>query len=66
MFQNLINELNRHNLAYEDISELTRIDPVCLKSYFCGLEPFPLDLAIVIRDKFFPELTYEYLFEIVN
>ena len=64
MYENLKIEMSNKGITQKDIARLLglRIASVCDK--INGKFSFKLDEAFKIRDKYFKDLTIEYLFEI--
>ena len=63
MFHNLLMEMKKRNITCSDIANITGVDLLYIKKCMNSKKPLPLDIAIIIKDTFFSDLTYEYLFK---
>ena len=63
MYANLEAEMTRVGIKNEDIAKVIKRDERTVRNKRAGVTAFTLDETLAIRDKFFPELSLEYLFE---
>ncbi len=63
MFPNLLAEMARKGIFIKDLSECVGIDRSTMSLKMNGIREFKLNEMKVIKDTFFPDLTYDYLFE---
>ncbi|MDR2006150.1 MAG: hypothetical protein LBP78_02760 [Acidaminococcales bacterium] len=62
MFPNLKAEMDRLTLTTEDLARVLKKEPAWVEKLLRGKAALPVSLAIVIKKKFFPYCSYEYLF----
>lgn len=63
MYRNLEAEMIRKGITRKDISNVLEIRYGTLNDKLRGKYPFKLHEAMVIRKYFFPDLSFEYLFQ---
>ena len=63
MYFNLEAEMSRSGIKNDDIAKVIDKDERTVRNKKAGITPFTFNETILIRDKFFPKLTLEYLFE---
>lgn len=62
MFPNLKAEMARYGVTYSDIADLVSKSPIWVENRLRGKASLPIDVAIKIRNHFFPKVSYDYLF----
>jgi len=62
MFPNLKAEISRYNLSYEIIGNELDKKREWVETRVQGKASLPIDVAMEIREKFFPNLNYSYLY----
>lgn len=62
-YPNLRAEMARNNISQDNIIELTKCNRKTLYNRLYCTSHFPIDEAATIRCKYFPLLSYEYLFK---
>lgn len=63
MYRNLEAEMVREGVTRKNLAEALNVRYATIIDKLKGRYSFTLDEAFVIRNKFFPNLTLEYLFE---
>ena len=63
MFFNLKAEMNRHGITTNDIAQAVGKDTCWVEKVLHDKVSLPTDTAIAIKKTFFPDVSYEYLFE---
>lgn len=63
MFRNLEAELKRKNLTRSDLADYLGLSPSTISLKMNRRNEFTLKEAFAIKDNFFPEAEFEYLFE---
>lgn len=63
MYRNLEAEMARKNIPRKDLAELLGVRYATVIDKLKGKSRFTLDEAFKIKDKYFPDLSFEYLFE---
>lgn len=62
MFPNWKAEMARYGITYKDVGSVINKNPEWVENRILGKASLPIDLAIVIRNHFFENLSYDYLF----
>jgi len=62
MFPNLKAEISRHNLSYEVIGNKIGKKREWVEVRVQGKATLPIDVAMEIREEFFPKIKYSYLY----
>ena len=62
MFPNLKAEMVRHSITCKDIGELLNVSTTWVENRLQGKSVLPVDAGIKIRNAFFKNSSYEYLF----
>ena len=62
MFPNLKAEMARYGFSYAQVAAAVGRNTAWLDSRLRGRATLSISEAIIIHDKFFPSLTYDYLF----
>ncbi|WP_017416800.1 helix-turn-helix domain-containing protein [Clostridium tunisiense] len=63
MYKNLAAEMVRHGISKTQISDVLGVRRATLSDKIRGKHPFKLNEAIKIKNQFFPNLSFEYLFQ---
>lgn len=63
MYRNLEAEMVREGVTRKNLAEALNVRYATIIDKLKGRYSFTLDEAFVIRNKFFPHLSFEYLFE---
>jgi DNA-binding XRE family transcriptional regulator len=63
MYRNLEAEMIREGVTRKDLAEALGVRYATVIDKLKGRYSFTLDEAFIIRNKFFPHLSFEYLFE---
>lgn len=63
MYRNLEAEMAREGIKRKDLAEALGVRYATVIDKLKGRYSFTLDEAFIIRNKFFPHLNFEYLFE---
>ena len=63
MYKNLEAEMVRENITRKDLANLLNVRYATIIDKLKGRYSFTLDEAFKIRNKYFPYLSFEYLFE---
>lgn len=63
MYRNLEAEMAREGITRKDLAETLGVRYATIIDKMKGRYSFTLDEAFIIRNKFFPHLSFEYLFE---
>lgn len=63
MYANLEAEMTRVGIKNEDIAKVIGRDERTVRNKRAGVTEFTLNETLAIRDKFFSDMTLEYLFE---
>lgn len=62
MYRNLLAEMARKGISKKDIAVFMKVRYATIVDKVNGKYPFKVDEAFKIKQKFFPELTIDYLF----
>jgi len=62
MFPNLKAEMARYGLSYAQVAAAVGRNPAWLDAKLRGKGNISIQEALIIHDKFFPDMTYGYLF----
>lgn len=62
-YSTLIGEIAKKHLSYVDIAKTLNITRDTLRYKLAGKRPFSIDEAIAIKSTYFPEKSFEQLFE---
>lgn len=63
MYKNLEAEMARVSIKRKDIADLLNIRYASVVDKMSGKFPFKLDEALTIKNRYFPNLSIEYLFD---
>ena len=63
MYRNLKAEMVRENITNNDLANLLKVRPATISDKINSKYEFKLTEAFAIKNKYFPNLSIEYLFE---
>lgn len=66
MYKNLEAEMVRKGITRQDVADLIEVSYNTARNKINGNNQFLLDEAYKVKKEFFPELSFEYLFEKQN
>ena len=66
MFANLKTEMDKHGITKDDIARAVGKESLWLEKALQEKISLPVDAAVIIKETFFPAVSYEYLFEQKN
>lgn len=66
MYLNLKAEMARHDISRADIAKVCDVTTDAISAWTSGETEVKLSSALKIKEKFFPELSLEYLFEFTS
>lgn len=61
-YPNLAAEMARNGITERDIAEVAEKSPDTIRNWMRGKGEIPIGKALIIRERFFPQSTIEYLY----